>query len=156
MSLFMTTLAFTACTPTQQEVDLLVEPDPQTVTITDADASEDTVLDTDTNEVVRAGVYTPYTDDVLMNGQTKVLFFHASWCPTCKKANTDLLEMYANEGFAVSTYKIDYDTAKELKQKYLVQQQHTFIVVDGEGNEVDRLIGGTRAQLDELLDKASA
>nr|HRW20195.1 hypothetical protein [Dermatophilaceae bacterium] len=37
--------------------------------------------------------------------------------------------------------KVDYDSATELRQKYGVTQQHTFVLVDGQGNAVKKWSG---------------
>jgi thioredoxin 1 len=102
--------------------------------------------------VKQASQYTAYTADILNNGQTKVLFFHASWCPACKKADADLQVIYSGSvAPGKSTYKVDYDTSAELKQKYGVTSQHTFVVVDGEGNMISTITGATKEQLEALV-----
>ncbi len=95
--------------------------------------------------------YVPYTDGVLTNGKTKVLFFHAAWCPECKEANATLKSWFPSKDFTRSVYKVDYDTAKELKIKYGVTYQHTFVVVDGNGAKVSLIQGPTDEQLKALL-----
>ena len=60
-----------------------------------------------------------------------VLFFHASWCPDCRKADASLTTDGVPDGMTV--VKVDYDTATELKQTYGVTQQFTFVLVDGTG-----------------------
>jgi thiol-disulfide isomerase/thioredoxin len=144
-----------ACTPTVPDsASGLDEGD--TVSVSSDVSSTDVAEPSNATDssVPPLGRYTAFTEDVLTDGSTKILFFHASWCPSCKKANQDLTEMYAEEKFVVSTYKVDYDKAKDLKRKYGVIQQHTFILIDAQGNELDRIVGGTRAQLDEFIDKA--
>ena len=86
-----------------------------------------------------------------MNGETKVLFFHASWCPECKKANAYLQSILPSGEYSRSVYKVDYDTAKELKAKYNVVYQHTFVVVDGNGVKLSSVQGPTEVQLEALL-----
>lgn len=102
--------------------------------------------------MMKPAKYMAYADDVLMDGETKLLFFHASWCPSCKKANTDLEAMYSGSTAPMkSTYKVDYDTSAELKAKYGVTSQHTFVLVDGQGNELKKMNGHTVEGLQELL-----
>jgi len=95
--------------------------------------------------------YTTYTDGVIGNGQTSVLFFHATWCPACKKNNGLLEEWYGAEEFSRSVYKIDFDTATELRQKFGITGQDTFIVIDGSGNEIERVQFPTDSALRALL-----
>ncbi len=102
--------------------------------------------------VKQASQYTAYTEDVLGNGHTKLLFFHASWCPSCKKSDGDLQALYGGSvAPSISTYKVDYDTSAELKQKYGVTSQHTFVVVDGLGNQISKVTGATSEQLSALV-----
>lgn len=81
-------------------------------------------------------VYTAFDDTVLANGETKVIYFHAAWCPKCKAHHERLSQWYPSEELAYSVYKIDYDTALELRSRYGVIQQHTFVLVDGQGNKI--------------------
>lgn len=102
-------------------------------------------------KVDRAGSYMTYAQGVLEDGKTKVLFFHAAWCPTCKVADTDLTAWYGAHEYANSTYKLDYDTETALRAKYRVVRQHTFVLVDGQGNALKVIEGPTDAQLQTLL-----
>lgn len=96
-------------------------------------------------------VYMDYTDGVIGNGQTSILFFHAAWCPDCKKADTDLTEIYKAGGATVATYKVDYDSQTELKQRYGITNQHTFVVISGEGDPIKVITGPTVEQLKALV-----
>lgn len=95
--------------------------------------------------------YGALTDAVLTNGKTKVLFFSASWCPECKESDALLKTLLPSSDYSRSVYKVDYDTAKELKAKYGVVYQHTFVVVDGQGGKVLLVQGPTEQQLKEML-----
>jgi thioredoxin 1 len=96
-------------------------------------------------------VYADYADAVLADGKTKVLFFHAAWCPICKDANAKLQSWFPSAEFSRSIYKVDYDTATALKAKYGVTYQHTFVLVDGQGTMLSKLEGPTDEQLMSLL-----
>lgn len=65
-----------------------------------------------------------------------VLFFSASWCPTCQQANNNFNASSAPNGLTV--LKLDYDTSTELKKKYGVTTQHTFVQVDARGNLIKK------------------
>lgn len=110
--------------------------------------------DTDTQAMVDTevqGEFTVYQDGVLADGRAKVLFFHAEWCPKCQANTMKLNEWYGAESFPRSVYKIDYDTATALKQQYGVTGQDTFILVDGDGQEIERTTFPSEAKLRELL-----
>lgn len=95
--------------------------------------------------------YSAYSPSVLANGETKVLFFHAPWCPVCRAADADLLSLFASMHPSRSVYKVDYDAETALKSRYGVTYQHTFVLVDGEGNAVTTIQGPTDAQLKDLI-----
>jgi len=82
-------------------------------------------------------------------GARTVLFFHAPWCPTCRAAEKDLLARGAGLPAGLVIVKVDYDGATELKQRYGVTRQSTFVQVDGEGRELTRFADAT--SLDAIL-----
>lgn len=110
---------------------------------------DDAMMDDDAQ--LDAGVYSAYAPDVLMNGETKVFFFHAAWCPVCRAADTKLLTWYAENMPTMNLYKVDYDAETALKSKYGVTYQHTFVVVDGEGNALQTVQGPSDAQLMAMI-----
>jgi len=65
----------------------------------------------------------------------KVYFFHASWCPICqgidKEINADTSKIPAG----VTLIKTDFDSSTQLRQRYGVTTQYTFVQVDNSGNE---------------------
>lgn len=103
------------------------------------------------SEVAAEGSYTAFKDGVIGNGETSVLFFHASWCPACKKNNGLLESWYNAEKFPRSVYKIDFDTATELRKQYGVNGQDTFVLIDGSGKEIERVSFPAQSALRALL-----
>ena len=51
----------------------------------------------------------------------------------------------------LTTYKIDYDNEKILKQKYGVTYQHTFVKIGGQGNIIKSITGPSDDELKDLL-----
>jgi eight-cysteine-cluster-containing protein len=97
-------------------------------------------------------VYTAFTQSVIGNGETSVLFFHAGWCPECRAEDANLTEWYsAGVPYAASTYKVNYDAETALKQKYGVTHQHTFVLIDGKGDKIRMATGPTEADLKNML-----
>ena len=87
-------------------------------------------------------------DAAMMNAvkQPTVLFFHASWCPTCKAAMKDLeANVSMLEGYTV--YITDYDTTGELQEKYGVTYQHTFVQIDSTGSALAKWNGGASKEI---------
>ncbi len=68
-----------------------------------------------------------------------VLFFNASWCPTCKATVESLDADGVPAGLTVVS--VDYDAATDLKKQYGVTVQHTFVQVDEQGNELAKFTG---------------
>lgn len=79
------------------------------------------------------GEYRDYRDGDIGNGKDAVLFFHASWCPDCQRNDNNLEDWFSANYIPISVYKVDYDSAIGLKQRYGVVQQDTFVRIDGEG-----------------------
>jgi thiol-disulfide isomerase/thioredoxin len=78
--------------------------------------------------------YTVYNasavSDALAAKQNVVLFFHAPWCPSCKTADKNFTAETAPANTVV--FKVDYDTSTELKKKYGVTSQHTFVSLNAD------------------------
>lgn len=72
----------------------------------------------------------------------RVLFFHAKWCPTCKVADSEITQNLSKIPSDVVVYKTDYDTENQLKSKYGITYQHTFVLVDEQGSEILKWNGG--------------
>lgn len=75
-------------------------------------------------------------------GKRVVLFFHANWCPTCKAAMADFEANASQIPTDVAILKVDYDTETELKQRYGVAAQDTFVQIDSSGEMVIRWNSG--------------
>lgn len=78
-----------------------------------------------------------------------VLFFNASWCPTCREAREDFTAN-AEKLDGVNLVLVDYDHSADLQKKYGVTYQHTFVQIDAEGNALIKWNGGGT---EELLSK---
>lgn len=72
----------------------------------------------------------------------RVLYFHATWCPICKVVNEELTEKAEQIPSDIVVLRADYDSETELKKKYGVTYQHTFVQVDAEGKKVTAWNGG--------------
>ena len=62
-----------------------------------------------------------------------VLFFNATWCPTCQETVKNLDADGTPAGLTVVS--VDYDSNQDLRQKYGVTVQHTFVVVSEDGQK---------------------
>ena len=92
--------------------------------------------------------YKDYSESLLGKNDTTVLFFHASWCPSCKALDANLLESGVDN---ILLLKTDYDSQTALRQKYWVTTQHTFVQVDADGKQIAKWTGSSNIQ--DILDK---
>lgn len=105
----------------------------------------------DVQEKQVSGIYAAYTEGIVGNGHPSVLFFHAGWCPICKRVDQTLTQWYEEEGFPLTVYKVDYDSSSDLKVRYGVTYQHTFVLIDGQGNALKVLASPSDNDLKSLL-----
>jgi thiol-disulfide isomerase/thioredoxin len=110
---------------------------------------KDEVVESDT--VAKTGSYEVYEASKLARAETGdvVLFFHASWCPSCRALNSSIESNLRSIPLGVTILKTDYDKETELKKKYGVTYQHTLVQVDKDGNMIKKWSGGST--LDNLL-----
>jgi thiol-disulfide isomerase/thioredoxin len=80
--------------------------------------------------------YVEYSDQLLADssGSKRVLFFHAPWCSVCNFYEGQIEEQGVPSD--VTILKIDYDSQDELKEKYSVTTQSTFVLLDESGEIV--------------------
>ena len=89
------------------------------------------------------------------NGKPILVAVHASWCPTCKAQRPILSDLLAGPKFGNFTYfVIDFDSQKDLVQRFGVRKQSTLIAFKGSQEEA-RSVGDTnRDSIAALLNKA--
>lgn len=94
--------------------------------------------------MMKLGSYEAYSADKLARAETGdvVLFFHASWCPSCRGLNSNIESNLKSIPEGVTILKTDYDKETELKKKYGVTYQHTLVQVDKDGNLIKKWSGG--------------
>lgn len=95
------------------------------------------------------GSYINYSETSLTD-DTNIIFFHASWCPTCKNLDRNLNNSAVDIPEGVTILKADYDEEDELKKKYGVTYQHTLVQVDKDGNEINQWSGSF--SLEDILE----
>ncbi len=72
-----------------------------------------------------------------------VLFFNAAWCSTCKKARENIEADLAGIPTDLTIVSVDFDDANDLRRKYGVTLQHTFVQIDPAGNELAKWSGSS-------------
>jgi thiol-disulfide isomerase/thioredoxin len=96
--------------------------------------------------MIKVGSYEAYSADKIARAETGdvVLFFHASWCPSCRSLNSDIESNVTSIPEGVSILKVDYDKETVLKKKYGVTYQHTLVQVDKDGNLIKKWSGSPK------------
>jgi len=136
-----------------------VTQEPTTDTVTEAETTEETVParenDLDEEETATTddatGVYTTYDADAIAESDADhiLLFFHATWCPSCRALDADIIENADDIPPDVEIYKVDYDTATDLKRQYGVTTQHSIIEITAAGEAESDISHGLT--LDDVL-----
>ena len=99
--------------------------------------------------------YVDYSPEELERHQARgatLLFFHAAWCPTCRSADTDISKNGNAFPPELAILKVNYDKERDLKRRYNVTTQHTFVQIDSEGNEIKKWIGGGVALINQQIE----
>ena len=91
-----------------------------------------------------AGSYEAYSGEKVMlasNDHNVVLFFRASWCPSCIGVDKNIKANLNNIPSNLHILDVNYDNSSDLKKKYGVTYQHTFVQVDKDGNMIKKWSG---------------
>lgn len=111
-----------------------------------------TIAETENAPIVetKSTQYLPYDETKLatLTWSRIFLFFHASWCPTCVNFEKQILAAPLPSDVVI--FKVDYDTATELKKKYSVLSQSTWVQIDSKWDMYKRWLG--KSQLQDIFD----
>lgn len=104
---------------------------------TEAPSETGEVAPEDTVTQPQPGAYKDYSATAVTETKgVKILFFHAPWCPQCRQLDAEIKAGQIPEN--VTIFKVNYDTAQDLRQKYGVTLQTTLVKVDDNGNLVKK------------------
>ena len=91
------------------------------------------------SEPSASGAYVDYSEAKVSSTKgTKILFFHAPWCPQCRALDADINSSKLPEN--VTIFKTDYDSNQALRQKYGVTLQTTLVAIDDNGDLVKKYV----------------
>lgn len=117
-------------TPTP-EPEATMEPSEEPEAEAEAETEEDTAA---AESETTPGAYVEYSEAALADAEgTRVLFFHATWCPQCHALDDSINANGVPDG--VTILKVDYDTNQDLRQEYGVTQQTTVVSLDDNGDK---------------------
>ena len=123
-------------TVTKEEPSVSTQP---TATVGTQESPQNNQQQTSTTPAQPAKYVTYSSADVAADKNTKLLFFHAPWCPQCRALDTDITKSITSES-GLSVYKVDYDSNQALRQKYGVTLQTTVVRIDDAGNLVEKYV----------------
>jgi pentapeptide MXKDX repeat protein len=117
------------------------------------DAMSDDAMSDDaaSEEMASSGGYITLADyqagkDMYDSAGNVVLFFNATWCPTCQETVKNLEADPDAIPAGLTVVSVDFDTADDLKKQYGITTQHTFVQVDADGNELAKWTGSSTAE----------
>ncbi|MCA9365193.1 MAG: thioredoxin family protein [Candidatus Moranbacteria bacterium] len=93
---------------------------------------------------VGSGAYVDYDASIVSVAAAEgsaVLFFKADWCPSCRALDEDIIENLSLISDGMTIFKVNYDKEIELRQKYGITSQHSFVLVDAQGELLKKWIG---------------
>jgi len=101
----------------------------------------DTTLNTTPNTT--PGSYESYAPEKLAFAEKGdvVLFFSASWCPTCRVLDKNIKENLGAIPTDLKILKVDFDNSNELRRKYRVTTQHTLVQIGSDGALISKWSG---------------
>jgi thiol-disulfide isomerase/thioredoxin len=98
-----------------------------------------------TEAAMKSHGYMDYSPELvtsaLQSGQKVVLFFAASWCPSCKALDQAIQADLGSIGSDTLIVRVDYNNSTELKKKYGVVTQHTTVVLNTDGSLASKKLG---------------
>lgn len=79
----------------------------------------------------------------LAKEQTVVYFFAATWCPDCLATYKDIKANFSKLPMNLTVVFVNYDKSPDLKKKYGITAQHTFVVIGAMGEKKKVWSGST-------------
>lgn len=102
------------------------------------------------NKTMANANYLEYSAEKIANSSWDiVLFFHAPWCPSCKSADKNISNEITPEWLTI--FKVDYDSSNDLKKKYWVTWQHTFVQINKSWEMIKKWSGSRKVS--DILEK---
>jgi len=82
------------------------------------------------------GQFLAYSESAVdeSTAEHRVLFFHATWCPSCIATKNQINNSLSEIPSDVDIFDVDYDDNMSLRQQYQVRTQHAFVTLDADGN----------------------
>jgi len=91
------------------------------------------------------------SEDSTPNSKTESAKEDANWCSTCKIARDNIESNLNSIPSDLTIVVVDFDKENDLRKKYGVTIQHTFVQIDENGNELAKWSGSITAE--EIAEK---
>ncbi len=102
-----------------------------------------------TDTAAAGGEYKDYSAEAVSATEgTRLLFFHASWCPQCRALDASIKQSDIPSG--VTIFKVDYDSNQALRKQYGVTVQTTVVRLDAQGNLVEKYVAYDQPNFDSV------
>lgn len=90
--------------------------------------------------------------EAVSSGKPVVIDFYATWCGPCKQI-APMFEMLKGEySDKVEFRSVDVDEDMETTRKYGIEAMPTFVILDADGNEINRIVGADAEALTQAVD----
>ena len=126
-------------------------------TTTEPDSSMSEAPSASETTAVAAGDYIPYESFVTSGDKYSdskvVLFFNAVWCSTCQQARENIEASLGEIPENLAIVVVDFDSSIDLRKKYGVTVQHTFIEIDSAGEPLGKWSGSVT--VDQIVEQLS-
>lgn len=87
--------------------------------------------------------YSPSNLELSKSRGKSLLFFAAtSWCQSCSFLEEEILERNQEIPANLTILKVDYDNDRDMNRQYSITIQHTLVLLDEDGAEITRWVGG--------------
>ena len=120
---------------------------------TEETSSEQPTNSTTTTPPQPVARYTDYTQDAfnkaVQDNKNIVLFFHASWCPTCRALDQEIKNGLSRVPTNTEIFKIDFENSGGLVRQYGITTQHTTVYLKGSATSPGATYYG--GDLDEVI-----
>lgn len=111
---------------------------------------QQTVANTQQSTTTEPGKYVNYSATSLANTDgTRILFFHAPWCPQCRQLQASINAGPIPSG--VTIFKVDYDSNQKLRQEYGVTIQTTVVLLNADGSEAKKFVAYDEPSLQAVI-----
>lgn len=122
--------------------------------VTPVEETQEEEAPAEEESAAQAPQYVAYSEGAVAQyaGSNKAIFFHASWCSTCRALDAEITANLSELPEGTVIMKADYDSETDLRQKYGVNTQHTVVFIDDAGNSTkSNLLGANFEQLKGAL-----